>query len=539
MTEGRRLPGCGLGQCLAILFFACCAVLLGSEARAEEKGAAVGFSNLVFRFDGQEVIAIATEEVRIHILESLRSMGFNAVGAENLALGKDHSSEAQFVLGGTALEFACKDARDGTHCRIGIEWQLLDVRTDSVVYRALTRHVVYSVAGMTPALGRELIVGALKSLAKRQKLHATLRSTPLSEKEAVYPAARFRRCDREAMALPDEAEKALAATVLVRSGDRVGSGVLFSADGLILSAAHIAEAGTSTVQLHDGTKLRARTTRISRKYDVALLVLEDGDKSTWPCLDIDVTPKVTGREIVALGAPAGEDFAFSATRGIISGVRAIKGLPFLQTDASINPGNSGGPLVGKDGRIVGLASWKIAHHAIEGMAFAVPIEAALDALHLRAEDATDLATLSKVSARPAPAAALLVDVTDAMPSLDPVGDRERERARHEADQQRRLAEITPTYIPIMRWAGLGLAIAGGLTAIVSYAEHDPSDSTRDDFEGRRLVNYIGWAMAGVGASAFTLSFIIAPSLSEVERKPARRETRLSVSPGAVNLAVTF
>src|SRR5262245_46669631 len=88
---------------------------------------AIGFSNLVIRVENDPGIAIAGEELRVVILETMRGSGFNAVGAESLVFGKDHAERADFLLGGTVRELRCLET-DALRCEIGVEWQLLNVR---------------------------------------------------------------------------------------------------------------------------------------------------------------------------------------------------------------------------------------------------------------------------------------------------------------------------------------------------------------------------------------------------------------------------
>jgi len=67
----------------------------------------------------------------------------------------------------------------------------------------------------------------------------------------------------------------------------------------------------------------------------------------------------------------------SATSGIYSGIREFDRQHYVQTNAQINPGNSGGPLVTKDGKVIGISTWKVAGLLVEGLAFLIPINVAL------------------------------------------------------------------------------------------------------------------------------------------------------------------
>ena len=78
-----------------------------------------------------------------------------------------------------------------------------------------------------------------------------------------------------------------------------------------------------------------------------------------------------GIDVVAMGSPLGLEG--SVTRGILSAVRRMGDLTFLQTDAAISPGNSGGPLLTDDGQVIGINTWRVRPDIGDALGFAVPI----------------------------------------------------------------------------------------------------------------------------------------------------------------------
>src|SRR5688572_14232939 len=143
VVDERR--GCGVRCCTrwvlcAALFLVCSSLSKPGRAQnaATSQKVAVGFSNLVARLDDDE-IGFAGAAYRVHILEALRGAGFNAVGAESLVFGKDEAERADVVLGGTVKELKCRPLRRRLRCSVGIEWQVLDLERDEVVYRVLAR----------------------------------------------------------------------------------------------------------------------------------------------------------------------------------------------------------------------------------------------------------------------------------------------------------------------------------------------------------------------------------------------------------------
>lgn len=111
----------------------------------------IGVSNLVVRLESQDSIGIVGADYKIRLLERLRERGFMAVGAENLVFEKDESRRAEFRLGGIVRELDCMPVRRGVvNCSLGVEWQLLDVARDAVVYKLLARSAVFASCGPVP-----------------------------------------------------------------------------------------------------------------------------------------------------------------------------------------------------------------------------------------------------------------------------------------------------------------------------------------------------------------------------------------------------
>lgn len=157
----------------------------------------------------------------------------------------------------------------------------------------------------------------------------------------------------------------------------VGSGVLISDDGKILTAAHVVHLAESIhVEFHDGTKALARVLASDTKADVALVKIDEVPDGAVVAKLGDSDPVRVGDEIVVIGAPYG--IGHTLTVGHVSGRRladddsVFSGAEFFQTDASINQGNSGGPMFNADGEVVGIVSYILSRSGgFEGMGFAV------------------------------------------------------------------------------------------------------------------------------------------------------------------------
>lgn len=383
---------------------------------------AIGFSNLVFRLERGDVIGIAGEDFRIHILEDLRRRGLNAVGAENLVFERDAGGAAELLLGGTVSELECKPGlREGAvSCRMGVEWQVLDRSTDNVVYKVTTRGSVSNVVKDPPiGVGRQLLRASLSSLTSRPRFRKLLLADGLSVTASGggYAAATMRGCGVAARTMPAASEQVLDSTVLIQTSTGFGSGFVASSDGFVLTAAHVISGSAATVRLRDGRELPATVIRSDRRLDIALLRIAVPQGYTLSCLPMKLDPVAVGSDTYAIGAPARTELSFSLARGIVSGVRLLEGVQYLQTDAAVNRGNSGGPLVNANGEAVGIVSTKLVGVSIEGVAFGVPLAAGLDAIGVRSSAATSAPLISAgpVVAQGAPQT--IVDQEDAIPAL--------------------------------------------------------------------------------------------------------------------------
>jgi serine protease Do len=496
------------------------------EASTGMPKAAIGFSNLVLRLDATDEIGIDSGDYRVHILEAMRRVGFNAVGAESLVFGKDRAAAADFVLGGTVRAIRCKAVEGSLNCSVSIHWELLDARSDDVVYEVTTSGRARGLRAKNPKSGRRLVLLALQSLVNRPRFRAVLESrfAPEGSSNGFAPR-RYLRCAAPDRSMPGDSERVLQGTAVVHSGSAMGSAFFVSPSGLLLTAAHVMVSPDAEVRLRDGTVHKARLLRMASGVDAALLHVPD--LAPTACLQPSPPPHTLGTEVYAIGTPASEELAFSLTRGIISGARRIDGKDLLQTDASINPGNSGGPLIDGKGRAVAIVSWKVGGRGVEGLAFGVPVETALRALRLVASSETTPSLLSESGDAAAKTADKIVDSPDPWPSLEPEGDRQADPTFVEDDYVPAEPQ-TPLYVPVLRWGGLGLACLGTVGLITT----EGSSST------------LSWTALLVGGAAFVASWPLEPSgkaqsNDDRDPKPADTWATLRVRGPAVQVEVVF
>ena len=158
----------------------------------------------------------------------------------------------------------------------------------------------------------------------------------------------------------------------------VGSGFIVSADGIILTNAHVVrDASEVTVKLTDRREFRAKVLGSDPKTDVAVLKI---DAKNLPVVPLGKSSDVkVGEWVLAIGSP------FGLENTVTAGVVSAKGrslpddanVPFIQTDVAINPGNSGGPLFNTKGEVIGINSQIYSQSGgYQGLSFSIPIDEA-------------------------------------------------------------------------------------------------------------------------------------------------------------------
>jgi len=172
-------------------------------------------------------------------------------------------------------------------------------------------------------------------------------------------------------------------------GTVVGSGVIISADGLVLTTSHLVFGRRAiTVALDDGRVTQARLIGADPILDLAILRISVPPEGLPKATMGDSDSIRVGEEVVAIGNPFGLEQTL--TRGVVSGVNRVSPetpmgvtLPLIQTDAAINPGSSGGPLLNRCGEVIGIATSVLID--AQAIGFAIPINVARQVLPQLAE----------------------------------------------------------------------------------------------------------------------------------------------------------
>ena len=157
----------------------------------------------------------------------------------------------------------------------------------------------------------------------------------------------------------------------------VGSGFILSADGYVMTNAHVVENATTIyVTLTDKREFKGKLVGSDKRTDVALIKI---DATGLPRIAIGDSKSIrVGQWVLAIGSPFGLEN--TVTAGIVSAKSRDTGelLPFIQTDVAVNPGNSGGPLINMRGEVIGINSQILSGSGGSiGISFAIPVDDAM------------------------------------------------------------------------------------------------------------------------------------------------------------------
>lgn len=169
----------------------------------------------------------------------------------------------------------------------------------------------------------------------------------------------------------------------------MGSGVIISKDGIVVTCAHVVQNAKSIeIKLLDNRQLQGRVVAIDQKNDLAVIKLQDIEGDI-PFVPLGQSSSVEAGDLVlAFGNPFG--IGHTVTSGIISAATRLVGDRVLvQTDSPINPGNSGGALVNMKGELVGIPNAILSRTGTNlGIGFAIPVSVIKPLLSLKDDETT-------------------------------------------------------------------------------------------------------------------------------------------------------
>ncbi len=180
-----------------------------------------------------------------------------------------------------------------------------------------------------------------------------------------------------------------------------GSGVILTAEGHIVTNAHVVSGGNKfEIIIYDGTSLEATLLGADVVTDLAVLKIDPGEKELTPATFSSTSGLRVADQVIAVGNPAGSILSSTVTVGYVSALNRMimaddgSNMNYIQTDAAINSGNSGGALANLNGDVIGINTLKVAGDTYEGLGFAIPWDMAEPIVQ-------DLAQFGTVQNRPA------------------------------------------------------------------------------------------------------------------------------------------
>jgi S1-C subfamily serine protease len=303
------------------------------------------------------------------VKEEMRDAGFKVDGDSDNIFEKDTGPTSETELGAIIDDASfnyCLRTRFGGYganstsitgsATMSVEWQVYDKLQKTIIAKVRTDgtyEVHAPVAGGTNVLFMGAFRDNLKKLGASGAFRTALATPEGHDLTAASPTK------QPAIPLPGALAAtsrpvgdAVGAVLLIFAGQSEGSGFLASTDGLVLTDRHVVgEAKYVKVRWSDGIEGLGEVVRSDKVRDVALVKTDPRGRKP---LALRRDPLQPGDTVYAIGAPMGDKFQSTVTRGVVSAYRTFDGLSYIQSDVNVNHGSSGGPLLDDRGEAVGL-----------------------------------------------------------------------------------------------------------------------------------------------------------------------------------------
>jgi len=321
--------------------------------------------------------------------------GFPAIFGEVVAGGAGGRTKPKLRLEAKVGELNARLC-EGSHKRVTgtlamtVTWRIVDPAQDTPLAIIETRasgdagEIATSAPGpLIEAAFRANVQALVADPAFRKALKPPPRPRAKPAVAAIEVPMAQMRLALAAPGQPMPLDQAARGVVSILAGRNLGSGLLITADGYLLTNAHVVGAAkTVTVRWPDGAETPGEVVRTEPRRDVALI--RTGPPKVRP-LAIRRRPVTLAETVYAIGTPRETQFAGTLTRGVVStSQRVMDGQAFIQSDVAITHGDSGGPLLDERGRVVGITQSTYEPGGVsQNINFFIPIEEALKALALK------------------------------------------------------------------------------------------------------------------------------------------------------------
>jgi S1-C subfamily serine protease len=239
-----------------------------------------------------------------------------------------------------------------------IQWSVYSTLEKKVIYTTVTEGSTYSeVKSDIGELGivRPALADALERLAMDPKYREVVDPPAAQTRTAAKATAariKIKRTKEFSGELKSHIDLIKASVATITANKGTGSGFVISEDGTVVTAEHVVS-GSKLVKVNTaaGKECYGEVVAASKQRDLAIIHLDCAGLTALP---LSRQKLVEGGEVFAIGTPLSEKLQFSVTRGVVSGIRKIDDLEYIQSDVMVHPGSSGGPLLDSRGNVVGV-----------------------------------------------------------------------------------------------------------------------------------------------------------------------------------------
>lgn len=368
------------------------AIILGLENSDHEhiRIGAITCGPAIDFFWQKGVVDLDAPAIAAPAIQSLKELGYQAENGVGRPVTPAHLAlEAKIKalkMNLCPLPYDRKTTQNATYVRI--EWNLIDPLSSKTLYSGFSSGT--HDASHKPAVKNgtdislsEAIASAARNLLSDQKFVAHLTPVDLNQLAQKFDQKIETELNYGAGTgtFSSKANLLKRNSVIIKTENGHGSGVVINSKGYILTNAHVI-GNEQTLRIISGDQqFEGKVIRKEEVRDVALIKVED-PQHFLEGVEVAYGKPDIGTGLFVIGTPLDLANSQTITKGIVSATRTVNGQPFIQTDAAINFGNSGGPVFSESGELIALtvAGMFTRDGANLSINYLIPIEDALDKL---------------------------------------------------------------------------------------------------------------------------------------------------------------
>lgn len=183
----------------------------------------------------------------------------------------------------------------------------------------------------------------------------------------------------------EDLKQAINSSVAIKTSKSLKSGVIISRDGYLLTELGDINVNNEKIEviLSDFSSVNAALVRFNRHYNIALLKA-DSDSLLPICIasESQIKSLRTGNEAYSIGVVGNINLGQTLNNGVISGIREIDGIKYIQTDLKMTKNSEGSPVLSKDAKLLSIMTSNNMNYKVEGINFSIPINTVLDVLNI-------------------------------------------------------------------------------------------------------------------------------------------------------------